>query len=257
VTPSLQPSTFDARLKATERGRAGRAFVFLCLLACTAAQAGTFVVSPVRATLSASQQVGALTVRNDGTEPTVVQLEVLSWSQQDTRNVYEPTREILATPPIFTLSPGGSQIVRVGLRRAPDPQRELSYRLYLQEVPPPPKPDFQGLQVALRIGVPVFVLPPAPAKPVLRWQLSRTPQGQLKLTLSNGGNAHIQVANFRLVPAGGEPLPTLQAAAYVLPGQSRDWLVEAGPAPPPGSALRLFAQTDAGDIQAELVVEQP
>ena len=33
----------------------------------------------------------------------------------------------------------GEQIVRVGLRRGPDPQRELAYRLYLQEVPPPPK----------------------------------------------------------------------------------------------------------------------
>lgn len=239
------------------RGRAGRAFLFLCLLACTSAQAGTFVVSPVRATLTVSQQVGALTVRNDSAEPTVVQLEVLSWSQQDAKDIYEPTREILATPPIFTVPPGGSQIVRVGLRRAPDPERELSYRLYLQEVPPPPKPDFQGLQVALRIGIPVFVLPSAPAKPVLRWQLSRTPQGQLRVSLSNDGNAHIQVANFRLVPAGREPLPTQQVAAYVLPGQSRDWLMDVAPTPPPGSALRLFAQTDAGDIQAELVVEQP
>lgn len=224
---------------------------------CASAQAGTVVVSPVRATLSTSQQVGALTVRNNGTEPTVVQLEVLSWSQQDAKDVYAPTREILATPPIFTVAPGGSQIVRVGLRRAPDAQRELSYRLYLQEVPPPPKPDFQGLQVALRIGVPVFVQPAAAARPVLRWQLSRTPQGPLKLALSNEGNAHIQVANFRLVPPGREPLPTVQVAAYLLPGQTRDWLVEAGPAPAPGSVLRLFAQTDAGDIQAELVVEQP
>lgn len=257
MTPSLQPSTFNARLKAGNRGRAGRAFLSLCLLACTSAQAGTFVVNPVRATLSASQSVGALTVRNDGAEPTVVQLEALSWSQQDGKNVYGSTREILATPPIFTLPPGGSQIVRIGLRRAPDPERELSYRLYLQEVQPPPKPDFQGLQVALRIGIPVFVLPSSPAKPVLHWQLSRTPQGQLKLTLSNTGKAHIQVANFRFVPAGREPLPTLQVAAYVLPGQSRDWLVDAAPAPPPGSALRLFAQTDAGDIQVELVVEQP
>lgn len=231
--------------------------LFSCLLACAWAQAGTFVVSPVRATLSASHQVGALTVRNDGPEPTVVQLEVLSWSQQDARDVYEPTREILATPPIFTVPAGGSQIVRVGLRRAPDSQQELSYRLYLQEVPPPPTPDFQGLQVALRIGVPVFVLPSAAAKPVLRWQLSRTPEGQLKLSLSNDGNVHIQIANFSLVAAGQKPHPTLQVAAYVLPGQTRDWVLEGIAAPRPGSELRLFAQTDAGDIQAELVVEQP
>lgn len=241
-------------VETSRRGHAGRAFLSVCLLACGWAQAGTLSVSPVRATLSAGQQVGALTVRNDGAQPTVVQLEVLSWSQQEGKDVYTPTKEVLATPPIFTVPAGGSQIVRVGLRRAPDPRRELTYRLYLQEVPPPPKPDFQGLQVALRIGVPVFVLPPAPAKPVLRWQVSRTAQGQLQVRLTNSGNAHIQVANFKLVPVGGEPLPTRQVAAYVLPGQSRDWLVEA-PAPSPGAMLRVSAQTDAGDVEAEVVVE--
>lgn len=244
-------------LKTKRRGHVGRAFLLVCLLACTWAQAGTFVVNPVRATLSAGQQVAALTVRNDGAEPTVVQLEVVSWSQQDGQDVYTPTRDVLATPPIFTVPPGGSQVVRVGLRRSTDPQRELTYRLYLQEVPPPPKPGFQGLQVALRIGVPVFVLPPVPVKPVLRWQVSRTPQGQLKVSLTNSGDAHIQVANFKLVPAGGKPLPTRQVAAYVLPGQSRDWLVEAAPAPPPGATVRVSAQTDAGDAEAEVVVETP
>jgi fimbrial chaperone protein len=245
------------RLNAKRRWPTGRTVLFTYLLACTWAQAGTFAVSPVRATLSVKQQVGALTVRNDGTEPAMVQLDVVSWSQRDGKDFYTPTREILATPPIFTVPAGGSQVVRVGLRRAPDPRRELTYRLYLQEVPPPPKPDFQGLQVALRIGVPVFVLPPAPAKPVLRWQASHTPQGQLQISLTNSGNAHIQVANFKLMPAGGEPFSTEQVAAYVLPEQSRDWLVKAATTPPQGATLRLFAQTDAGDVEAEVVVEKP
>lgn len=239
------------------RGLAGRVVFFVCLLACPWAQAGTFSVSPVRATLSAGQQVAALSVRNDGAEPAVVQLEVLNWSQKEGKEVYAPTREILATPPIFTVPAGGSQVVRVGLRRAPDAQRELTYRLYLQEVPPPPRPDFQGLQVALRIGVPVFVLPSVPAKPVLRWQVDRTPQGQLKVSLTNSGNVHIQVANFKLVSATGEVLPTHQVASYVLSGQSRDWLVEVAAAPPSGAKLRLVAQTDASDVDAEVVVGGP
>lgn len=219
------------------------------------ASAGSFQVNPVRATLSARLPVGSLTVRNTGAEPVVVQLEVVSWSQQEGKDVYDLTREILATPPIFTVPSGGSQVVRVGVRRAPDSKREITYRLFLQEVPPPPKPDFQGLQVALRIGVPVFILPPVPAKPVLRWRVSRSAQGQLKVSLTNSGNVHIQVANFRLVPAGGEPFPTRQVAAYVLPGQTGEWLVENISATPAGATLRLSAQTDAGDVQAEIVVE--
>lgn len=240
--------------RALSRAACGVAF----LIAGTgAASAGSFQVNPVRATLSTSLPVGSLTVRNTGSEPAVVQLEVVRWSQQEGKDVYSPTREILATPPIFTVPAGGSQVVRVGLRRSPDPQRELTYRLFLQEVPPPPKPGFQGLQVALRIGVPVFVLPPTPAKPVLRWQVIRTPEGALKLSLTNRGNAHVQVANFKLALAGGAELSTQQVAVYVLPGQSRDWLVEAATVPSPGATLRVFAQTDAGDVEAEVVVTTP
>jgi fimbrial chaperone protein len=148
-------------------------------------------------------------------------------------------------------------VVRVGLRRAPDAHRELAYRLFLQEIPPPPKPGFQGLRVALRIGVPVFVVPAVAAAPVLRWQAARAPQGQLKVSLANSGNAHVQVANFKLAVVGGEDLGTHQVSAYVLPGQSRDWLVKASPMPAAGAVLRLTAQTDAGDVQAEPVVEKP
>lgn len=227
----------------------------LLLAGAGAASAGSFQVNPVRATLSASLPVSSLIVRNTGAEPAVVQLEVVSWSQQKGKDIYAPTRDILATPPIFTVPAGGSQVVRVGLRRATDPQRELTYRLFLQEVPPPPKPNFQGLRVALRIGVPVFVLPAVAAKPVLRWQVARTPEGALKLSLANSGNAHIQIGNFKLgLPGSAQPLKTRQVAAYVLPGQSRDWIVTANPVPPPGAALRLFAETDAGDVQAEVVV---
>jgi fimbrial chaperone protein len=237
------------------RSPLGCAFLLLGVLAASWAHAGSFQVSPVRATLSAAQAVGSMTVRNDGTEPTVVQLQVVSWSQEQGKDVYSPTKEILATPPIFTVPPGGAQVVRVGLRRSPDPQRELTYRLFLQEVPPPPKPGFTGLTVALRISLPVFVRPAVAASPVLRWRAVRTAQGQLKVGLTNDGNAHVQVANFKLGLGGGAQPGTTQAVAYVLPGQSRDWLVNM--AAPPGATLRIHAETDAGDMQTEVVVEKP
>jgi fimbrial chaperone protein len=228
----------------------GLAFLFGAAAAC----AGSFAVNPVRATLSAKQPVGSLVVRNNGAEPTVVQLEAVSWSQQDGKDIYAATKEILATPPIFTLPAGGSQVVRVGMRRPADPQREIAYRLFLQEVPPS-KSDMQGLRVVLRMGLPVFVIPPTAAAPVLRWQAYRTPDGALKVNLTNNGNAHIQVAKSKVTLASGQPLATQEVAAYVLSGQSRDWLYKPIPLPAPGAKLRVAAQTDAGDVQAELLVE--
>jgi len=110
----------------------------------------------------------------------------------------------------------------------------------------------------MRISLPVFVLPKVDAKSVLLWQAARTPQGALKISLTNNGNAHIQIANFKLsLPGSVQPWVTKESAEYVLPGQSRDWTLPANseyPVPPPGTSLQLFAQTDAGDIEAEVII---
>ena len=140
------------------RAMAKAAFgIILLVMGASVASAASLGVSPVRVTLSESQSMGALTVRNDGTEPASLQMEMLSWSQAEGQDVLTPTRELLANPPIFTVPAGGSQLVRVGLRRAPDGQRELTYRIVLQELPPPPNPDFMGTRMLMRISLPVFV----------------------------------------------------------------------------------------------------
>ena len=198
--------------------------LFFFVVWASVASAASFGVSPVRVTLSESQSMGVLTVRNDGTEPASLQMEMLNWSQAEGQDVLTPTRELLANPPIFTVPAGGSQLVRVGLRRASDGQRELTYRIVLQELPPPPNPDFMGTRMLMSISLPVFVLPKVDAKPVLLWQATRTPQGALKISLTNNGNAHVQIANFKLsLPGSVQPWVTKESAEYVLPGQSRDW----------------------------------
>ena len=236
--------------------------LFVFLVGANVVNAAALGVNPVRVTLSDNQKMGTITLRNDGTEPITMQMEVLSWSQREGNAVFAATRELLANPPIFTIPAGSSQLVRVGLRRAPDAQRELSYRIILEELPPPPDPDSSGsgsgASMTLRISLPVFVSPEIDTKPVLLWQAVRTSQGALKISLSNNGNTHIQIKNFKLSLLDSEqPWVTLQTADYVLAGQSRDWIVLANPenpAPPPGVTLKLFAQTDAGDIEAEVII---
>ena len=227
----------------------------LWLLAIGPAFAGSIAVNPVRVTLTATQTTGALVVRNSGADPSVVQLQIVSWSQQDGKDVYVPSKDLLATPPIFTVPAGGSQTVRIGLRQGPDPRREGSYRLIMQEVPPPPKPEFRGLQVALRLSVPIFIVPAVVTPPALAWRATLTSQGDLNVTAANTGNAHVQVLRFKLSSAGVELPPTVPSeAAYILPEQQRDWSLKLKSAPAAGSILRVVAQTDAGDMQADVVV---
>ncbi|MDP1772360.1 MAG: fimbria/pilus periplasmic chaperone [Methylobacter sp.] len=229
-----------------------------CAMACQIAQAGSYGINPVKLTLSGQNSTQIMTVRNDGAEAAVMQVELAAWSQTDARDIYTPTRELLANPPIFTLPAGAEQVIRVGLRRAPDGQRELAYRLFLQEVPPPVRPDTVGLQVALRISVPVFVPPPHPVKPILHWQATRIAEHTLKVGVTNTGNGHDHIAAYKIYRAGSSaPFLSQQLFAYLLPGETHYWTVTTDVMPNPGEALRVLANTETGSVQGNIVMDKP
>ena len=190
--------------------------------------AGSFQVNPIRLDLSAGTTSAALSVRNTGNESVVVQVSIEAWSQEDGKDIYAPTREVLVTPPVVTIPAGAERIIRAGLRRAPDREKELSYRLFLQEVPPPPQPGFQGLLVALRIGLPVFVQPvQGKAEPRMEWQARRLPGNQVEIRAANTGSAHLQIAELNVFanaaePAGSAPQYVANSCADALRPMTRD-----------------------------------
>ena len=238
-------------------GRMAALAVACALLAlCDGALAGSFQVNPVRLDLSSKATTAALSVRNTGTEPVVVQINVDGWTQDDGKDVYNPTREVLVTPTVVTIPPSAERIIRLGLRRAADPKLELSYRLFLQEVPPPPKPGFQGLIVALRVGLPVFVQPAqAEAAPRVAWSAKALPDNKLEITAANEGNGHLQLSEFALSAGGNDAVGSHTGLTYVLPGQRRSWIVPLS-APLSAARLQLKAVTDAGNLQAEVPLAQ-
>lgn len=227
------------------------------LLGSLSAQAGSFQVNPVRVALSADRPVASLTVSNSGEQPAVVQLQAQRWTQLAGEDAFTDTTEILATPPILTVPAGESRVIRVGMRQRPDPAIEASYRLFLQEVPPAPAPGFQGLQVALRLSVPVFVAPAEAAPLALDWRATTHGEG-LELGLANQGNTHVQVVSLELVRADGAPLVAARSVSdYLLPGQARRWLMKTDTPVAPGTRVRVNARTDAGERSADVVVESP
>lgn len=215
--------------------------------------AGSFQVNPIRVELGPRAQTAALSVKNTGEDPVVVQVSVEAWSQQEGKDVYAPTKEVLATPPVMTIPAGAERIVRIGLRRAPDKSRELDYRLFLQEVPPPPKPGFQGLVVALRVGLPVFVAPAqGQAAPRISWKAVRLDDKTLELTAANDGSAHIQIAEVGVTAGNAsEPVASFSGLAYILPDQRRSWALPLT-APLAASRVRVKAVTDAGNLETEV-----
>jgi fimbrial chaperone protein len=228
---------------------------------CATSHAASFIVSPVRAELSATQSSAALTVTNEtAQDPVVIELRAIAWSQKDGEDVYTPTNDLIATPPIFHVGPGASQVIRVALRRPPAPDRETAYRLILREVPPPPKPGFVGIQIALEMSLPVFAKPRIPTAPALSWKLEPQPSGALGLSVHNNGSAHAQIADLKLLAPGlAQPVGTFSQFAYILPGETRRLPIEHAQGAIPeitGGSLRLTAYSDAGEIDAHLPPEQ-
>ena len=214
-------------------------------------------IDPVRVELSPEQQTAAITIKNGSDQPTSIQIQAVAWSQIDGKDVYTPTKELLVSPPIVTISPNGEQILRVALRRQADRTKELTYRISLQELPPQPAPGFMGVQVALRISLPVFVQSQkGDAVPKAVWKISRVHDNKLKVSVRNNGNAHIQISDFALYAPGiAEAITGESGSSYILAGQTHEWLLLTSPFEKlTAKHLRLKAYTDAINVDAELVL---
>jgi fimbrial chaperone protein len=215
--------------------------------------ASTFNIAPIRAELSAAHRTEALTIMNADDVPVIVQVRVVSWSQKSGAEQLDETRELLATPPVLQIPANGTQIVRVALRRDPDPSLELTYRVIFEEVPQAAPKDFTGLRVALRLSIPVFVAP-AHGKPnaQMAWESRWLPNGQLEIAATNNGSGHLQITDFEAqFPGSLMPLRGV-TSKYVLPGSRMSWTLT-----PPADATRqgaipIHGHSDQGDFSADV-----
>ena len=193
-----------------------------------------------------------ITVHNDEDSAVVVQIRLVSWTQDAGGEQYADTHELLATPPVFTLAAKGEQIVRVALRRDIDPARELDYRLIFQEVPQPHTAQFNGLNVALRVSLPVFVKPPHPVQADVAWQGRWADDGSMLLDASNRGTAHLQVIDFELHCGAAAEGARASATRYVLPASSVSWTLKPPPDTDHNAACTVHGFSDQGEFSAEV-----
>ena len=223
-------------------------------LAAASAAAGSFSVSPTRIELPVGQRTAVISLRNTDAAPLTVQASLVDWAQPAGEDVYTPTRAVLATPPVFTVPPNSEQIVRIALRGAHDANRELAYRIFFQEVPAGGAAGSNRLNIALRVGVPIFLLTPkVEERPRLQWSAGRAGDGSLNITAANDGNTHVQVTGFEVSYGDAKGATPVSVVKYVLPGNRISWSVT----PPVGAdaqQLRIQGHSDRGDFSAEATV---
>jgi fimbrial chaperone protein len=231
------------------------AFLLACsLLFISQAMASDIQINPTRIHLDADQRVQALTLTNTSTRDISFQVELVNWLQRDGDDHYEPTGDLLATPPIFTVPARQQQIVRVGLRRPPGTTEELAYRIFIQELPAAVSDDFTGLRMVLRMGLPIFVAPATgQSTHQLVWRAELNDSGQLQLRLNNQGTGHAQISELTL--RHGDQAFQPGGMFYVLPSSTRIRALPLNTALPRGSELELTARVNREAVSFNLRVE--
>ncbi len=212
------------------------------------AGANGITVSQTTIVLHAGQDAHALTVVDPSAEPVRVQARLFRWHGGES-DVYEPTQDIGFSPAIFTIEPGAAQIVRMVVQ-TPRAAQETAYRLFVDELPPPPRAG--KIMLPVRLVIPVFVEGTRPAgSPALLWTASMR-AGQLALTASNDGATRARVSDLGYRENGRDHMIAAGLAGYVLAGDRHVWSF-----PFHGTALEISAHTEQGDIHQSVPLTSP
>lgn len=196
--------------------------LFPCLCLAT-----TIHINPVRVELKPGEKNGTFKVNNAGEKPALFQIKIVKWTQEDGKDIYTDTKDLIANPPVMNIPGNDFQLVRIGLRVPLKRDTEHSYRLIASEVADTSN-DGDAFQVKtlIRFSMPIFIAPKE-KQGDLSIETKAAPNGDLELQLVNNSNHHIQVTNIDFyLPDHTEPLETSVTQdkfAYLLPGQGKSW----------------------------------
>lgn len=200
-----------------------RFFSISCFLLFFVVKASALGVFPTGLILSAKDPIANITLINEKDEPVTVQLELVRWQQQAEKDIYTATTAIIATPSIFILPPHESQLVRLGLEKPEFVHREITYRLFAQEVVPRIKSEGNALRMAIRLSIPLIIKALGPVQQKVIWHGSAS-KGQYTIIAENKGNNVVFVNQLQGLSAEKKALTQPQNTfAYILPGSKKTW----------------------------------
>jgi fimbrial chaperone protein len=232
------------------------AAILIVLSTGLAASAQALAVLPVNILLSPGQKATTLTVTNQGTGETAIQVRAYAWSQKDGEDQLTPTDVVAVSPPLTSIAAGATQVIRLILRQPPQ-DSEATYRILVDQIPPPAEPGI--VHVVLRLSIPIFAQPITRAVPHVEFHIENN-AGQTYLLGTNNGLRHEAIREIMLTASDGRTLKEEPSSSpYILAGATRRWHITSPDSSPlPSVPLRLTAHGDTGTIEQQvLVVDKP
>jgi len=216
------------------------------------AEAGTLQVSPINIQVSGGGSTAVQNLENKGTTVINAQIRAFKWVQENGKEKLVPTKDVVASPPALKLKPGAKATVRIVRLLKTPVVGEETYRLIIDDLPPPPDSNSGTVSFAVRHAIPVFFQADGIRSDV-SWT-ARMNGPTLLLTASNGGQLHARISQV-LLSKGASPVASIDGlAGYALSGDSVTWKMKVKGVTS-GTTLALKAVTNDGDVDTTLTVK--
>lgn len=224
------------------------------------ARAGNFQVSPVIVSLDEKKTSGLIEISNHGDEPIRLHVKAHAWDQSATGDmVLGATDDIIVFPTLLTLKAGETRNVRVGTRlRANGAER--SFRVFVEELPPlPGARRAPGIQVRMRMGIPIFVGGGGEEPSVHVEEASSSKDGRFSFRVRNNGGAHTvtRAVDVTLLDARGHALDRRKFPGwYLLAGGERVYEARVGAVACTAARVEVRVESDRGTQISEKPVNR-
>jgi fimbrial chaperone protein len=128
-------------------------------LGLSGAAASSLRVSPIGLDLAGGAAASTIRLWNNEKQPVNVQVRIFKWTKVDGKDRFEPTTDVVASPPISKLAGGSENLIRV-VRVAKRPLAEKeNYRLMVDELPSVAAAGTSRVNIVIRHSIPVRFTP--------------------------------------------------------------------------------------------------
>jgi fimbrial chaperone protein len=222
----------------------------LTLTASSVGAKGNLQVRPTLIELPPKKAAGRIVLANTGDEPMLAQVRVYAWTQQEGEDRLAASDQIVLSPPLVKIAPGGEQVVRFVRQGTAVVGQDQSYRLIVEELPNAKTSQDTTVSIRLRYVMPLFVRAAGASPVALTCRLLAA-----SLSCTNTGGQAAQLGRTQLVDHQGR---TRELSAglfgYVLPGSLKQWPLDPAHVSSLGADLRLETQLNGKPFSVPVVL---